>query len=41
MDPQSIQVIFLLSSHPTQKKRIKRDSMEAMIPEGALKKERA
>jgi len=39
MDSQSIQDIFLFSSLPPQKKRSKRDSIEAIIPEGALKKE--
>jgi len=40
MESQSIQDIFLLSSQP-KKKRIKIDSIEEMIPEGALKKEKA
>jgi hypothetical protein len=36
---QEIQGIFLKSSHPPQKKLIKRDSIEEIVPAGALKKE--
>jgi hypothetical protein len=38
---QAIQEIFLLSSLPPQKNLLKIDSMEEIIPDGALKKERA
>jgi len=38
---QSTQAIFLFSSPPPQKKLIKIDSMEEIIPAGTLKKERA
>jgi len=37
---QLIQEIFLTSSQPPQKKQLKIDSIEEMIPAGALKKER-
>jgi len=37
----STQAIFLLSSPPPQKKLVRIDSMEEIIPAGALKKERA
>jgi hypothetical protein len=35
------QDVFLRSSPPPQKKLIKRDSIEEIVPAGALKKERA
>lgn len=38
---QPIHEIFICSSLPLQKKLFKRDSTEEVIPEGALKKERA
>jgi hypothetical protein len=41
MDFQETQDIFLDTSHPPQKNFIKRESIEEMIPEGALKKESA
>jgi hypothetical protein len=36
-----IQDVFLKFSPPPQKKLIKRDSIEEIVPAGALKKERA
>jgi hypothetical protein len=36
-----IQEVFLRSSPPPEKKLIKRDSIEEILSEGALKKERA
>jgi hypothetical protein len=38
---QDTQDVFLRSSLPPQKKLIKRDSIEEIVPAGALKKERA
>jgi hypothetical protein len=38
---QDIQDVFLEASPPPQKKLIKRDSIEEIVPAGALKKERA
>jgi len=40
IDSQLIQAIFLLSSPPPQKNVLKIDSIEEIIPAGALKKER-
>jgi hypothetical protein len=36
-----VQEVFLESSPPPQKNLIKRDSIEEIIPEGTLKKEKA
>jgi hypothetical protein len=41
IDFQDIQEVFLKSSLPPQKKLINKDSIEEIVPEGALKKERA
>jgi hypothetical protein len=38
---QLIHGILLLSSLPPQKKLVNKDSIEEIIPDGALKKERA
>jgi hypothetical protein len=38
---QLIQEVFLVSSLPPQKNLFKRELIEEIVPEGALKKERA
>jgi hypothetical protein len=41
IDFQVVQDVFPESSPPPQKKLIKRESIEEIVPEGALKKEKA
>jgi len=41
IDSQSTQTIFECSSHPPHKNLLKIDSIEVMIPKGALTKEKA